>query len=413
MARKATSTGVKLFILASVIAATVMAALAGSLLKRERAALIASAAARAEAYAGAEREALFPTRDAFALHFATQQAAKFPGVSEAAAFDASGRILSHTDSGRIGDVDAAAAASLRAGAPRILTYAGGADVTAPFSAGGRLLGGVRLRLTDGSIAQALAQTRRFVVTLAVLAAALNGLGVALLLFRERQRLREQMGRYVSSEVTASVVDGLRVEGRRTDVTVLFTDLRGFTSLSEHLPPEDVVKMLNDYFEQMVKIIDAHGGWVDKFIGDGILAVFGAMRGQPDHAARASACALELRECIARLNVERLQRKMAALKLGVAINTGAVVTGTVGAKARMDYTVIGDTVNVASRLEGLNARLGTDLLVTQSTYERTRDSFAHEALGEVTVRGHEAPVAAFRLLGRPRRSPAATPLPVAA
>lgn len=406
------SMSVKLFLAASVLAVSVIAALAASLLRRERAQLVDAAANRAQSYASACREALFPQEDAFALHFATQQAGKFPGVSEAAAFDASGRILSHTDSRRIGDVEPAAAGLERADAPRLLPYgAGGVDIVVDLRAGRRLLGWVRLRLTDRSLSAALAQTRRFVLTLAAVAAGLNGVGAALLLARERKRLRSQLGRYVSTEVAASVLEGMHVEGRRCEVTVLFTDLRGFTSLSEHLPPEEVVGLLNDYFEQMVQIIDAHGGWVDKFIGDGLLAVFAPMRERPDHAARASACALELRECLARLNVGRRQRGLAALKLGVAVNTGAVVAGTVGAKARLDYTVIGDTVNVASRLEGLNARLGTDLLVTQSTYERTRELFAHEPLGEVSVRGHESPVCAYRLLGRPR--PAAAPAAVAA
>lgn len=396
------SVGLKLAAIAAALVTSVIAGLAVSLLRAEQARAVAAAAARAEAYGAACGSALFPRRDPFALHFATHQAAQFPGVSEAAAFDASGRILSNSDSRRIGEIEAVSALVLAVDAPQIIARPGGGfDVLQAVREAGRTLGYVRLRLTRASLARALAGPRRQVEALAALAAALNGVGVALLLARERKRLRSHFGRYVSSEITREVLDGMHVEGRRCEATVLFTDLRGFTSLSEHLPPEEVVALLNDYFERMVAIVDAHGGWVDKFIGDGLLAVFGVRRSGPDHAARASACALELRECLARLNVERRQRGLAALKLGAAINTGPVVTGTVGARSRLDYTVIGDTVNVASRLEGLNARLGTDLLVTQATYERTRESFAHEPLGELSVRGHDAPVEAFRLVGRPR------------
>src|SRR5579883_2080000 len=192
--------------------------------------------------------------------------------------------------------------------------------------------------------------------------------------RERRRVRSEVGRFVHHDVAKQVIDAIRVEGRRCDVTVLFTDLRGFTCLSEQMPPEKVVGMLNAYFEQMVRVVEAHGGWVDKFIGDGMMAVFGEMRGRPDHAERAASCALELRECIARLNIERGQRALPALKLGIAINTGPVVAGTVGAAKRLDYTVIGDTVNVASRLEHLNVALGTDIIVAKSTRDRACRGF---------------------------------------
>jgi adenylate cyclase len=268
----------------------------------------------------------------------------------------------------------------------------------------------RAKLTPESMGAALKEARRDVFTLAGLAGLFNVLGLILIIGRELGNVRMRLGRFVNKEVAETVVDGgIRLEGRLCDASILFTDLRGFTGFSEHLPPAEVLRMLNDYFEPMVGIIERHGGWVDKFMGDGLLAVFGERNGEPEHASRAVACALELRECLARLNVQRRQGDVAALRLGVAVNSGPMILGTVGSRSRLDFTVIGDTVNVASRLEGLNSRLGTDLLVTQATFERTREAFAYEDLGDMSVRGHDAPVRTYRLISR-AGALAATPRP---
>ncbi len=392
----------KLSVAASALALGVIGVLAETLLQAEQNRVLGQIALRAQAYAQACREALLPREDVFALHFATEEALKEPGVAEAGVVDLKGRVLSDSEPSLIGERVASAYRWLAADHPETRPDGrGGYEALAAIPG----LAAVRLRVSQASLRLALAAIRRRVCVLAGLAGLLNIAGVVLLIARERQRLRSQVGRLVRKEVAREVVDGeIRLEGRRCEVSVLFTDLRGFTTLSEQMSPEEVVGMLNAYFAQMVRIVDAHGGWVDKFIGDGLMAVFGEVRGQPDHAERAAACALELRECIARLNVERIQRGLAALKLGIAINTGAVVAGTVGADRRLEYTVIGDTVNVASRLEHMNAVLGTDLLVSESTRQRAFRSFKFECVGPLNVKGHEAAVLAYRLLRREGAKP---------
>lgn len=397
MTVRAASVGVKLSVVASLFGLMLIVGLAGTLINREEMRLEAQIEQAAHSYALAAREAMVPRLDAFGLHYATHDTLRTPGVAEAAVVGEDGKILSDSVAKRIGGTDPIGRRTFRALERRPL--GDGFEIIAPIG-GQRHLGVARVRMTRASAAKALAEARRNVFTLAGLAGLFNVLGVVLLIGREREKMRTRLGKYVNSEVAETVVDGeIRLEGRTCDVTVVFTDLRGFTRLSEHLPPIEIVRLLNDYFQEMVGIIDRHGGWVDKFMGDGLLAVFGEKRGQPDHAVRGAACALELRECIARFNVERLQRGLAALKLGVALNSGQVVAGTVGSRDRLDFTVIGDTVNVAARLEGLNTKLGTDLLVTEATHDRARDGFVYEDLGELTVRGHEAPVRAYRLVGR--------------
>lgn len=399
MSLRPLSLGLKATLIASAFALAVIALMAGTLLKREETRLLNEAERAAESYARASREAMTPRLDPFSLHYATNDALKTAGVDEAAVVDASGRILSDTIAKRIGGSDPVGR-RLSSNGVAVRPFGDGYEIVAGIPAGGRVLGVARIRLSASSMHKALSDSRRAIVILAGLAALFNCFGVVVLLARERDRMRSGMNRFVSTEVADTVVNGeIQLEGRLCEVSIMFTDLRGFTRLSEHLPPIEVVRMLNDYFEQMVGIIERHGGWVDKFMGDGLLAVFGDKRNQPDHAVRAAACALELRECIARFNVERLQRQLASLKLGVAINSGSVVAGTVGSKARLDFTVIGDTVNVASRLEGLNTKLGTDLLVTEATYQRAKEGYVYEDMGEVAVKGHEASVRAYRLVGK--------------
>jgi adenylate cyclase len=272
----------------------------------------------------------------------------------------------------------------------------GAALLLSISTGERPLGLVEATVTRLTLARALGGARHLIFRLACLAAALNFVCAGL---RERRKMRSLFGRFVPPEVVERMMSGPSSFGsRRCEVTVLLADIRDFTTLSEALAPEELLVFLNDYFSRMVDIIVRNGGCVDKFMGDGILAVFGAPAALEDHAARAVACALEMHFCLERFNAERIRSGLVPIRFGVALNTGPAVAGMVGSKEKMEYTVVGDTVNTVSRLEGLNSKLGTEILVTESTYKLTRSLFAYETMGRVCVRGRKAPVGVFQLIG---------------
>ncbi len=179
---------------------------------------------------------------------------------------------------------------------------------------------------------------------------------------------------------------------RDEVTVLFSDIRGFTEVAEKLPVLDLAELLREYFHEMTLAVFEEGGTLDKFIGDGLMAIFGAPVPDASGALRALRCACRMLERLAALNRRLPPDRQLAIRIGV--NTGRVAAGTFGSPERMEYTVLGDTVNVASRLESI-AEPGT-VYVGRSTYERTRSLFAYRELGPRSVRGHTAPVEVYRL-----------------
>ena len=164
---------------------------------------------------------------------------------------------------------------------------------------------------------------------------------------------------------------------------MFSDIRGFTALSEKLAPEPLVALLNEYLQAMTDIIFKHEGTVDKYVGDCIMAVFGAPKPHPDHARRAVAAALEMQSALLHLHEKRVAEGLPPLDMGVGINTGGMVVGNIGSQDRLDFTVIGDAVNLAARVEGLNAEMNSCILITQSTYELVQDDV--EVWGPLTAR----------------------------
>ncbi len=208
--------------------------------------------------------------------------------------------------------------------------------------------------------------------------------------------RATLRRFLPDEVIrAAYRDPLRLltEPRSLDATVLVSDMRGFTAIAETLPPPLVLDFLNDVQGMLAGIVKAHGGTVDKFMGDGLLAVFGAPEPLPDHAARALAAARAMQAAIEARNAVRGPRGEPTVRLGIGVHTGPVVTGCLGSAGRLEFTVLGDTVNAASRLEHMTKEQGAAILATEETVRRAGAAGAGETrlIGELPIRGRKEPL----------------------
>jgi adenylate cyclase len=220
---------------------------------------------------------------------------------------------------------------------------------------------------------------------------------------ERDHVRDLLGKVTSPAIAAELTRrGLALGGEEKKVTILFSDLRDFTPLSERLAPYEVLEILNRYFTRMSQIVDAHGGVVDKYIGDALMALFGVPIEQPDQAARAMAAALEMRAALTELNRELFPDSEYALRFGIGIHTAMVVAGNIGSPQRYNYTVIGDGVNAASRLQSLTRRpeYATDIIVSAATLADAPSRFVTRDLGEAAVKGKEQAMVIHALIGPP-------------
>jgi class 3 adenylate cyclase len=225
----------------------------------------------------------------------------------------------------------------------------------------------------------------------------------------QSRVIQLFGKYVAPEVARGVIDANgEARAEQLEVTVLFTDLRNFTALSEKLTPGAVLEVLNAHYQAIIPAVHAHGGTVNKFIGDALMATFGAPLRQGDHAERAVRAAIQMLETMEALNARLRERGLPELEMGIGVATGPVVVGTLGATQRVEYAVIGDTVNTASRLEGLNKELGTLLLLSPGTRDALGGVLPTRGLGEVPVKGKARPVPVFTIEGLPSRA-VATPV----
>jgi adenylate cyclase len=210
-------------------------------------------------------------------------------------------------------------------------------------------------------------------------------------------------RYVSPNIAKTLLKNpelVQLGGRRKVLTMLFSDIRGFTTFSEQMPPEQVSGLLNEYFTDMVKVLFEFDGTLDKFIGDAILAFFGDPVEQLDHPARALSCAVSMQEEAARLRARFRAQGKPELHIGVAVNTGPVVVGNNGARDNFVYTVIGDAVNLSSRLQGLAVK--DDVILTRATAERIPDFrklYRFEELEPVKVKGKAEAIEILRVTGR--------------
>jgi adenylate cyclase len=205
--------------------------------------------------------------------------------------------------------------------------------------------------------------------------------------KERDFIKEVFGKYVSKEIRDEILSGkVTLDGELRHVTVLFADLRDFTPMVETTPPKEVVKIINSYFREMEEAISHHYGLVIQYIGDEIEAVFGAPIYQRDHAVSAVQAALDMKQRLKRVNRELKQRGFPPLFHGIGIHTGEVLAANIGSPERLSYALVGDTVNLASRVQGLNKELGTEILITGATRVALNGDFSLKELPATRVKG---------------------------
>jgi class 3 adenylate cyclase len=216
--------------------------------------------------------------------------------------------------------------------------------------------------------------------------------------REEGMSRYRLSRYVGQDLVNKIISSsgdIPLQNKKLRVTMLFADIRSFTAISEHMAPEQVISMLNEYFDAMVKIIFYHNGILDKFVGDELLATFGVLEGSEQGPLNALNAAIAMQDRIIELMADFVFKGYPTFEIGIGINTGEVVMGNLGSKNRMDYTVIGDTVNVAARLEQMAE--GGSIVAGEETYNSCKAYIQMKPRGEVKVKNRAAPVKCFQVI----------------
>ncbi|HEV8072932.1 MAG TPA: adenylate/guanylate cyclase domain-containing protein, partial [Opitutaceae bacterium] len=241
---------------------------------------------------------------------------------------------------------------------------------------------------------------------------LAGVGLGLLCITSRNFLREQnrkreiqaiFGSYVSPVVVTQLLrdpDSIKLGGEKRDITVFFSDIVGFTDLSEKMEPERLVWLVNYYFNEMSPLLIDEGGYLDKYIGDALMGVFGSPESLENHALAACRVAIACRDRLPHVNVEIERREGVRLAARMGINTGSMIVGNLGSERKKNYTVIGDAVNLASRLEGANKEFGTSILIGEETERRVRDQVVTRPIARLRVKGRQQAVQVHELIGWP-------------
>lgn len=217
--------------------------------------------------------------------------------------------------------------------------------------------------------------------------------------KERERLKQSFARYVSTHILDKILkteSPLNLGGERRKITLLFSDIRQFTRLAENLPPEEVVSLLNEYFEQMIEVIFSQSGTLDKFIGDGIMAEFGAPLDDARQEENGVLAAIKMQKALDRLCIKWQKEGKPVMRMGVGVHTGEAVVGNIGSELRIDYTAVGDAVNVASRLEQATKILKTSILISETTYLATKDLFPYKDLGSMALPGRKEQIRVYTI-----------------
>ena len=217
--------------------------------------------------------------------------------------------------------------------------------------------------------------------------------------KERDKVKNLFSKFHGSSVTDDLMQGeVGLGGQTKNVVVFFSDIRGFTAFSEKRSPEEVVEMLNEYFGVMVGIINKHGGVVDKFIGDAIMAVWGAPKSSDKDAFNAVRACLEMRKGLEELNHKRMERGQPPIMIGMGLHAGPAISGTIGSDERMEYTVIGNTVNTSSRIEASTKAFGADLLITDDVLVQVGEEYKVEYAGAAEVKGRSDAIKMYKVRG---------------
>lgn len=445
----------KLSILITSLLAVTVIVLSGSLLRTQQQTLTDEMRKRgltiAQNLAAGSKTALL-TQDTLGLQLMVRDVARDADVAYVAVTDPTGKVIAHSDVTRLEHkLERPDGATPLADVVLVQTFSrsGEADVidfSVPLVFRHVQVGAAYVGFSRAGIAQAVAhaRTRALAITLAMLAVGVGGaLGLGAVLARpivrlmqgtravadgdfsvalpvtsrdelgtltqafndmarslgEKEKIKRAFSRYVAREVVDEILkdpEHIGLIGARRQVTALFCDIRGFTATAESLPPEEVVELLNDFYDLMIETTFKHDGTLDKFLGDGVMAVFGAPLYRADHALMAARTALAMQAGIRELSARRVSAGKSPLNVGIGLNAGEVIAGTVGTDDRMEYTVVGDCVNVAARLES-RARPG-QILVSGDTYARLDGAVHGRPLGCFSVKGKDEAVEIWELLG---------------
>ncbi|MEM8603467.1 MAG: adenylate/guanylate cyclase domain-containing protein [Cyanobacteria bacterium P01_H01_bin.121] len=229
---------------------------------------------------------------------------------------------------------------------------------------------------------------------------INGALVVMEDISGEKRLKSTMYRYMTQELAEELLksDDTKLGGDRKDVSILFSDIRSYTTLTENMDAEDVVSLLNEYFESMVDAVFQYKGTLDKYIGDAIMAVFGSPLSLADHPWRAVLAAVEMRHRLKLFNQARAETNQKPIRIGIGISSGSVISGNIGCSKRMEFTAIGDEVNLSSRLEGASKLYGCDIIISEHTYQYCAEQIWARELDYIKVKGKTKPVFIYELLG---------------
>jgi adenylate cyclase len=216
---------------------------------------------------------------------------------------------------------------------------------------------------------------------------------------ERDRIKDTFNKFHNKEIAEKLLSGeVKLGGEKREAVIFFSDIRDFTTLCETMKPEEVLDMLNEYMTKMVAVIRKHGGIVDKYVGDAIMAVWGVPLTKPNSEENALKACLEMRQELSTLNEIRISRNQPTLRIGMGLNMGEVIAGNVGSNEKMEYTILGDSVNLASRIESKTKEFGVDLLVSKALQEKLSEKFIFESCGSTKVKGKANEVELFKVNG---------------